>query len=189
MRNAKRYHFKEVSTSEEQDVLRTMVQPATATQLSRWLRTSPDRCSCVLHKLRSKGLVTCLNPSANRNRLFWLTRSGVAQRRQLLGQRQELLDFPDIDWDLYASVCYSHRGEVIRSLTHAMQPATIKRRATFRNPNRRMSANNVRDVIRYLKENGIVRAVKLPKRRHPGYELTERGLHMRRLLLRAEAGL
>lgn len=189
MRNTKRYHFGEVIRTAEHDILWLIVQPATATQLARRLGVSLDRCSSMLHRLESKELVRCLNPTANRNRLYWLTRLGTAQRRKLAGDKSPSVDFPDIDWELYASVCYSHRGEVIRSLSHAMQPSQIRRRATFQHPHRRMSANNVRDVIRYLKAHGIVYPVKLPKKRHPGYELTEMGRHMRRLLFNAEVKL
>ncbi len=186
MQNSKRYYSREVIANNENEVLRLIVQPVTATQLSRRLGISLDRCSNMLHGLQSKKLVRCLNPGATRNRLFWLSRLGKIQQCHLAGNEADSLDFPVIDWVLYASVCYSHRGEVVRSLSHAMQPSQIKRRATFQNPLRRMSANNVRDVIRYLKANGIVRPVPLLRKKHPGYELTEMGLHMRRLLLRAE---
>jgi hypothetical protein len=51
-----------------------------------------------------------------------------------------------------------------------------------------MSANNARDVIRYLKAKGIVRPVRPRKSKHPKYKLTKIGLKMRQLLLQAEVG-
>lgn len=161
-------------------------QPMTATQLSRQQGMSLDRCSNALLKLQSQRLVRCLNPTATRNRLFWLTRLGKRFQRGLNGGKHIAYYVPDIDWTLYASICFRHRSEVIRSLTFAMQPATLRRWSRFRTPGLQMSSNNVRDVIRYLKSHGIVRPVRLKKKAHPGYELTEIGLHMRRLLLQAE---
>lgn len=167
-------------------VFQAITQPSTATQLSQKLGESLDRCSNALLGLQSHKLVRCLNPNATRNRLFWLTRLGKKYQRQLYGGEHVLHDAPDIDWELYASICFSHRSEVIRSLTFAMQPATLRRRVAFRTPGLRMSANNVRDVIQYLRNHGIVRPVPLKKKSRPGYELTETGQQMRRLLLQAE---
>lgn len=169
------------------EVVLKLTQPMTASQLSHRLRLSLDRCSNVLIRLKSHGIVRCLNPDANRNRLFWLTVLGKRYQKQLAHSSRISHDVPNVDWQLYGSVCYSHRSEVIRSLAFPMQPATLRRRAAFRKPGLRMSANNVRDVMRYLKAHGIVLAVPLKKKAHPGYELTEVGLHMRRLLLQAEA--
>lgn len=167
-------------------VFQAIMQPSTATQLSKKLGISLDRCSNVLLGLQSHKLVRCLNPTATRNRLFWLTRLGKQCQQQLYGGEHVSHDAPDIDWELYASICFSHRSEVIRSLTFAMQPATLRRRAAFRRLGLKMSANNVRDVIHYLRTHGIVRPVPLKKKAHPGYELTEVGQEMRRLLLQAE---
>jgi len=169
-----------------QRVLLAITQPLTATQLSRKLGMSTERCSNALAGLRSQKLVRCLNPSGRRSRLFWLTTLGQRSQNTLARERCGAHDFPNVDWGLYASVCFSHRSEVVRTLTHAMQPSEIKRRSAFRTPGLRMSANNVRDVICYLKACGIVRLVTLKKKRHAGYELTEIGLQMRRLIMQAE---
>ena len=169
------------------EVLLRLTQPLTATQLSRKLGFSLDQCSCALHRLVSQKLARCLNPTANRNRLFWLTSLGRQAQRALLGATPCVHDFPLIDWALYSSVCFRHRSEVIRTLTKPMQPVEIKRKAAFLKPGLRMSANNVRDVIRYLKSCGIVSPVSLKKRAHPGYELTKIGAIIRRLLFQAEA--
>ena len=75
---------------------------------------------------------------------------------------------------------------IIKAMKEPLQPATIKRRARSLDPNLRMSANNVRDVIRLLLDRGIVRRVEIKKKRHPRYELTELGRVIQELLLRAE---
>ena len=178
--------LKTLEDKTRQDVLRAISQPITATQLAKKLRLSFDRCSNVLLTLQRHGVVRYLNPTATRNRLFWLTEAGKDAQRELGDGLSVTHDHPAIDWELYAAICFSQRSEVIKTLTYPMQPSQIKRRATFQNPGLRMSSNNVRDVIQYLKRYGIVRPVVLKKKAHPGYELSEIGLHMRRLLLQAE---
>ncbi|TWU21301.1 hypothetical protein [Bythopirellula polymerisocia] len=169
------------------DVLSILTQPVTATQLARQLRIPLDRCSNVLSGLCSQGLICCVNPEATRSRLFWLSESGRKYKNAQEAHPVGTTDMQSIDWRLYGTVCFSHRSEVIRTLSEPLQPAQIKRRAAFRKPGLRMSANNVRDVIRYLKSHGVVRPVHLKKRAHPLYELTELGHHFQRLLLKAEA--
>jgi hypothetical protein len=93
---------------------------------------------------------------------------------------------PQIDWTLFGWVCFSHRAAVLKALTMPLQPATIKRRARSQVPGLRMSANNVRDVIRLFLEKGIVRPVHLRKRTFPAYEPTATGQALRELLFRAE---
>jgi hypothetical protein len=95
-------------------------------------------------------------------------------------------DYPNLDWQLYGEVCFSHRAAVLKTLTQPMQPAHIKRRARFQDPTIRMSANNVRDVIRFLRSKRIVQPVELRKKAHPRYQLTDTGRQIQRLLLQAE---
>jgi hypothetical protein len=167
-------------------ILQCISQPVTATQLSWKLEISLDRCSNALHRLQTQKQVRCLNPRASRNILYWVTRRGIQRQRELRPEQPISHDFPPIDWNLYASVCYAQRSDVIKSLCFPMQPSHIKRRAAQRAPGRRMSANNVRDVIRYLKACEIVRAISIHRKALPRYELTTSGLHMRRLLLKKE---
>jgi len=179
-----------VTDGHQRKVFLQLSQPATAKQLARQMGISLDRCSYILGRLAALGLARCLNPFSRRSRLYWLTRLGRAWQRRLreLDRMPPLVhDCPDLDWQLYGEVCYSHRAAVIRTLSQPMQPAQIKRRALFHNPKIRMSANNVRDVIRLLKAEGIVRPVKLKRRAHPQYELTDTGRQMQRLLAQAEA--
>lgn len=180
-------HSSVVNSELERSILLRLTQPVTSTQLARRLGISLDRCSNVLAGLLGKRLIRCLNPAATRSRLYWLTKSGRKCQREMDSQRTVISDIPDIDWKLYGTICFSHRSEVIRTLTAPMQPAQIKRRAAFRKPGLRMSANNVRDVIHYLKTHGVVRPIPIKKRAHPCYELTEIGQHFQRLLLQVEA--
>ena len=76
-------------------------------------------------------------------------------------------DFPEIDWSLYGLICFSQRSAVIKALSRPMQPSEIKRMARFHDPNLRMSANNVRDIIRLLLEKGVVRRVVERGKAHP----------------------
>ena len=68
-----------------------------------------------------------------------------------------------------------------------MQSAAIKRKALFHNSELRMSANNVRDLMKHLLEKKIVRRIKMKKKAHPRYELTDLGKVFRELLLETKA--
>ena len=183
--NTRYCHFQEVTPGMTSLVLLSITQPITATQLARRLDLTFQQCSDALKRLRAKQLVQCLNPYATRSRLYWLTDHGREHRRSSLSS-PPIEEFSDADWRLYATVCFSHRSEVIRTLTAPMQPAQIKRRASFLRPGLRMSANNVRDVVRYLQRHGIVRQVRVKRRAHPRYVLTEAGRQFRQLLVQAE---
>lgn len=117
-----------------------------------------------------------------------MTDTGQKCQRRLLkenGQHSLVYDFPNVDWQLYGWVCYSHRAAIIKALVEPMQPATIKRKAKSQDPGLRMSANNVRDVIRLFLSRGIVQAIRFRKKVHPCYELTELGKKLQNLLLEA----
>lgn len=186
MNHAQLFSPKTLAGKSRLRVFQAITQPATATQLSQKIGVPFDQCNNALLVLQTHKLLRCLNPTAMRSHLFWLTRAGKNAQRDLSQGSCPSHDYPEIDWGLYASVCFSQRSEVIKTLTYPMQPSQIKRRATFQNPGLRMSSNNARDVIQYLKRHGIVRPVELKKKAHLGYELTEIGLQMRRLLLQAE---
>ena len=68
-----------------------------------------------------------------------------------------------------------------------MQPAEIKKVLRIRRPNVKISANNVRDIIKLFLARNIVSLVKIRKKAHPKYELTDLGTKLRQLLLRADA--
>jgi hypothetical protein len=161
-------------------------------QLSIRTGNSLDQCSSLLGQLVLCNLVKCLNPLATRSRLYWLTPIGIFCQKKLKNKEDipnALKNLPDIDWQLYGWVCYNHRAAIIKALTEPMQPATIKRRAKQNNSKIKMSANNVRDVIRLFHKKGIVRSVNLRKKAHPRYELTEIGTRLKTLLQQAETGV
>ncbi len=168
-----------------------MRQPFTATQWSVQSGIVVQDCMAIFAKARQHGLLRCLNPQAQRSRLFWLTCSGLKHQKHLRAARglpPSERDLPEIDWQLYAGMCFAHRSAVIKAMDEPMQPSQIRRRAVSSNARLRMSANNVRDVIRFLRNKGIVQPIKVRKKAHFRYELTEQGQHFKRLLLQVGVG-
>lgn len=164
-------------------------QPLTATQLAGRISMTQSQCSHTLSELELCGLIVCLNPIARASRLYALTALGRACFR-ILADRHDRpstsVANSHADWDLYGWVCYRHRAVVIKTLTEPLQPAEIKRRARRTNESLRMSAGNVRDVIRLFLRRGIVRAVREKRRAHARYALTDVGHSLRSLLVSAE---
>lgn len=80
-------------------------------------------------------------------------------------------------------MCYRHRAAVIEAIRGQVQAAAVKRRAVARDPLLRMSANNVRDVMKHLLAAELVLKVQMKRKRHPRYELTELGRAFRELLI------
>lgn len=175
-------------SEKRKQLLLNITQPITALQLSRKTGFTIDQCSTLLGQLLLCKLVKCLNPSATRSRLYWLTPTGIFCQKKL-AKKEELpiilKQLPDIDWQLYGWICYNHRSAIIRALTEPMQPAAVKRRIRQTYPTIKMSANNVRDVMRLFLKKGIVRPVMLRKKAHPRYELTESGTKLQQLLLQS----
>lgn len=166
-----------------------MTLPLTVRQISRRTGLEFDPCRHAVRALVQDGLLRCLNVEARRSRLYWLTTQGQTVRGELTrsdehGFPQQVM--PSISWELYGWLCYRHRAAIIAALSTPLQPAAIKRRARARDPTLRMSANNVRDVIRLFLARGIVQAVRLGRSVHPCYELTAIGQSLRTLLLQAE---
>lgn len=163
-------------------------QPLTALQVASREKVSLDTASYLLRELRCQRLVRCLTPDARQSRVYWLTPAGEVAQEDLRRQAglSRLTHFvPRIDWELYGCVCFSHRSSVLLVLEEPLQPAAIKRRARLQNPGLRMSANNVRDVIRVLLKRGVVESVRIRGRFHPRYRLTETGGLLQELLRRA----
>ena len=171
-----------------QQVLVALRQPLTTKQLALGLELSLKRCSAIVWELRIYGLVNCLNPRAQRSRVYGLTPRGRACQRRWYGEHHlQPADYelPAMDWNLYGWVCHAHRSAVIVALDQPRQPCVIKRQARFLNPAIRMSANNVRDVIYLFLRRGIVKVVEIKGHHHPCYELTRDGRQMQLLLFRA----
>ncbi len=136
-------------------VLAQLTQPLTSTQLARRTDMARVLCSFTLNELSVYTLVTCLNYAARTSRLYWVTGLGTewqgwTRQRCGLGPCERVC--PEIDWRLYGWTCYRHRAAIIKALDRPLQPSEIKRRARMLNPQIRMSANNVRDVIRFFRE-------------------------------------
>jgi len=181
-----------VERKDRRTVLLSLRQPMTAKQVGKKTRLSPDTGSHLLRRMAAKGLVVCVNPDARCSRLYRLTEPGRACRDRI---RRDLalprdagpaLEFDRVDWRLYGWVCFSHRAIVIRTLTRPMQPAEVKRIIRARKPHIKISANNIRDVVKLLSARGMVKSVKVPRKAHLRYELTDLGRQLQKLLIRAE---
>jgi DNA-binding HxlR family transcriptional regulator len=173
-------------------IILSLGQPLTAKQISRRTRISVDTCSYLLGKCAANGLGICLNPNARNSRLYWATELGVKCQKRLhreLSLPETMYDVPSVNWELYGWVCYNHRAAIIRTLTEAMQPSEMKRRLRNSKPNMKISANNIRDVIKLFLQKRIVQKTFVRKKAHPRYELTELGTKCQGLLSRAEVPL
>jgi len=170
-------------------IVSSLTQPLTVQQLARRAGLRLSQCTCLLRALRRRSLVRCLNEEARRSRVYWLTRAGRDCQRQfraLRGLAPPALTLPEVDWALYGWICFSHRAAILKALDEPLQPSAIKRRARCQDDGLRMSANNVRDVIRLFVQRGIVHQVMVRKKAHPRYELTRTGRMLRELLFAAE---
>lgn len=173
-------------------VLLSLRQPMTAKQAGRKTGLSPDTISHLLRRMVTKGLVVCMNPDARCSRLYGLSKLGRACRDRI---RRDLelprtdepeCDFDSVDWRLYGWICFNHRAIVIRTLTGPMQPSEVKRIIRARKSQIKISANNIRDIVKLLLAKGIVKSIRVPRRAHLRYELTDLGRQMQRLLIGAE---
>ena len=183
------YHWL-VQSERRRNILLDFDQPLTATHISRRTGIALDACLHLLWGMTTYGLLTCLNPDTRYNRLYWLTNVGKACQRRLrqrLGLRPIAHKVPNVSWDLFSSTCYSHRTAVLRAMQGPMQAASIKRKAVFQDPRLRMSANNVRDVMRYLLGHGIVCRLTVRRKSHPLNELTDVGKAFQELLVGTRA--
>lgn len=150
------------------ELLQALHTPMTVCQLGDTLGVHHRVCSRLLRTLSKHGRVVCLTPGMRRSRVYARAQTSSSA----------------LDWELYSWVCFSHRRAVLDALDKPRQPAEIKREARRRDPGIRMSANNVRDVIRAFRRRGLVTAVETPG--HPKYALTSLGTRLREHLLLAE---
>ncbi len=171
------------------NILMSMKQPLTAKQISKKTGLSLDTCSYVLGKFAVRGVGACLNPDARNSRLYWVTDLGQKCLKRLhreLSLPETVYDVPSVNWDVYGWVCFSHRAAIIRTMTCAIQPSEMKRALRVHKPGMKISANNIRDVVRLFLAKGIVQKVFVRKKAHPRYELTETGSKFQGLLAQAE---
>lgn len=170
-------------------IVQQFSQPMTAHQWAVGLGRTLNACNYVLWELAKRKVVFCLNPSAKRSRVYWLSGVGVKLQRRLRRDNDLPVlkhDFPQVNWDTYGWVCFSHRSTAILTLKYPMQASAMKRKACFENPRLRMGCDNARRLIRSFHKKGIVRQVWLRKRAFPLYELTELGTELSTLLFRAK---
>lgn len=179
-----------------QDVLASLRQPLTPTQLSERLGFSLDTLTQVLRELTIYQLVSCLNPAARKSRVYGLSSLGVICRDRLARDFQLSIlpyDAPaTVDWNLYGWTCFNHRRTVLLTLEGPTQPAAIARTAARQHrpgfgerTELRMSANNCRDVVKLFLQKGIVEPVRIRGKGHIHFQLTAAGKELQRLLRRA----
>lgn len=167
-----------------------MTQPLTAKQISRRTRIDVGTCSYLLGKFAAKGITICLNPIAKSSRLYWVTDLGRDCQKRLFPDLPYIApDFKSVNWELYGWVCFSHRAVVLRILTEPMQPSEMKRKLRQIGSDVKISANNIRDIVRLFLQKGIVQKVWVRKKAYPKYELTELGTKLQELLRQAEMPL
>ena len=191
MKNNKVYQWL-TDDKNRKKILLAINQPITAKQLSKRTGIPVDTCSYILAKFAAKGLLICLNPDASKSRLYWLTKFGIRCRKQLYLDSNLVYkeyNLSDIDWHLYGWVNFNHRSAIIKILTTPMQPAGMKKVLRIHRSKIKISANNVRDIIKLFLAKDIVKPVKIRKKAHPRYELTDLGTKLRQLLIRADATL
>ena len=179
-----------IESQNDRKVLLAFNQPLTAKQVAGKTGIPEDTCICLIAKFAKNGLTTCLNPAAGNSRLYWLTELGKKCQKDLyrkLNQPYTEYSLPNIDWELYGWICFNHRSAIIKTLTEPMQPSKIKQILRIQKPNIKISANNIRDVIRLLLAKKIVQPVKIKKKAHLRYELTDLGRTLRQLLINSKA--
>lgn len=180
----------EIKSPKHRKILLGFNQPLTTKQIIVKTGIPEDTCENIVAKLAKRDLITCLNSSAGKGRLYWLTELGKKYQMVLCWQSnisyKECI-LPDIDWQLYGWVCFNHRSAIIKILTAPMQPSKIKQILRIQKPNLKISANNIRDVIRLFLDKKIVRSVKIKNKGHLRYELTDLGQTLRQLLVNSSA--
>jgi hypothetical protein len=171
-----------------QPMVAILTSPMTATQLARRLHENPEHCSRHLRRLMDVGVVECLNPLARSSRVYALTQVGQRCQKRLGVKTSPdvVLEATNFDWDLLGWVSYRHRSAVIKSMAAPMRAVTIRHRALQQNAQLRMSANNVRDVLRHFVDRRLARRVILADSIYPHFELTNLGRQLKSQLWNAE---
>lgn len=169
-------------------LLAAFKQPLTTRQISKKIGLPLSLCGNRIALLADLGLLICLNPTAQNSRVYGLSPMGQKIRQRYC--RQNALSpyhQPNIDWTLYGWLCYRHRAAVLNAVTAPLQPSQIKRLLRLNKPHIRISANNIRDIIKQFQAKGLVEPVRRPGKAHPHYQLTETGTKLRQVLIYAES--
>ena len=168
MMNKKVYQW--ISEQEtRKTVLKAFNQPLISRQVSKTTGIPANTCSYVIANFVDKGLLVCLNSKSHSSRLYWLTEEGHPYRKKLYRDQNLLYKesvLPNIDWTIYG---------------------LIKLILRLKRSHIRISANNIRDIVRFFSSKGIVRPVKILKKAHLRYELTDLGIKLQHLLIQADA--
>lgn len=169
-------------------LLAAFKQPLTTRQISTKIGLPLSLCSNRIAFLADLGLLICLNPTAQNSRVYGLSQTGrIARQRYCKGKTLAPYHQPDIDWTLYGWLCYRHRAAVLSMLSTALQPSRIKRLLRLKKAHIRISANNIRDILKQFQARGLVKAVPVPHHAYPHYQLTETGTKLRQVLIHAES--
>lgn len=169
-------------------LLAAFKQPLTTRQISKKIGLPLSLCGHRIALLADLGLLICLNPTAQNSRVYGLSETGQ-RYRQRCREEKPLPPYhqPDIDWTLYGWLCYRHRAAVLNALTAPLQPSQIKRLLRLNKPHLRISANNIRDIIKQFQAKGLIEPVRRPGKAHLQYQLTETGTKLRQVLNYAES--
>ena len=174
------------------EILAAFRQPLTAKQLAKITSIPADTCSYIIARLTVADMITCLNPQAKSSRLYWLTETGCQCQQELnqdLNLQYKEYNLPDVNWETYGWICFSHRSIVLKAITELMQPSAIRRAIRKRFPKALISANNVRDIIKLFLDKGLIRKVYVRKKAHPRYELADSGSAFQKLLIQSETNI
>ncbi|MDX2199622.1 MAG: hypothetical protein SF069_11710 [Phycisphaerae bacterium] len=170
-----------------QEVLHSLIQPLTASQVAVRAKLSLDCAKGALRTLARVNLARCLNELARSSRVYGLTRAGVrwqSRVREFLSWPTVRYEEPPADWQLYGWVCFRHRWAVLRAMSEPSIAPLIRKRARSHDAAIRISVNNVRDVLRQFRKRNVAQVRSVGSRRV--HELTDIGQTLRQLLLRAE---
>ena len=154
------------------ELLELLDRPLTIRQIAGKLNLDLDTAGARIRVLRRRGEVRCLNPGARRGRAYLRKARESHMANEALGP-------------IYGWACFRHRSAVLKALDRPRRAVEIKRRARYLDHELRMSANNVRDMLRLMVRRGLVQATRGRRRRHrfPLYALTALGKQVQLLLL------
>ena len=146
-------------------ILVNLKLPMTVKQLSVITGIRREYCSEILRELYKSCLVYRLG-----GRFYFLTSKGKQYQKKILncsGLDFDIKSISEVDWELYGKICYKNRSAVIQILSEPLQPVEIKWNIKKLYPDTKISANNVRDIVKLLLRNKIVKSVKRKKKSHP----------------------
>lgn len=169
-------------------LLSSFTQPLSVSDVAARSGVVLKKCTDALKLMSKAKLVGCLNPEANWSRIYWLTDLGTAWQEVCnVARRIEQPEYfvPEMDWSVYGQVRTTARSAVVQHLREPMHPFRLKRAIYHRDPRSKLTSHNTARTMRFLYRKQVVERVWLRKRKHPLYQLTQRGRTCRELLQRA----